>query len=160
MPVRLRIATFVTLVVSPVFLPLPAIYAGDRALPILLALYGVHAALTSAILIASYTPLGQRCADRLALLLVIGHAMNLEACLYVWPADPGVAGGVLTCLLVGSGLLFSWSARRMLVLSGFFCLTFLGVKAAVRPDEFHHLPFTMAAVTLLVGAAIAVASAR
>ena len=156
---RLRIATFFALVCGVAFLPVEGGAAAGPALPKLLAIYAWHAVLTSAVLIASFTARGERHADRLAVLLVVGHAINLLVYVHVWPAYPGLAAGILACMLMGNSMLFGWSTGRVLALavgiSGAFLV--LGLRMAhedVRPD------FAVASIVLLVGAATAVGCTR
>src|SRR5439155_16058605 len=82
---RLRVATFFALACGVVFLPVEGSGVAAEASFALLLLYGWHAILTSFVLIASFTARGERNADRLALLLVVGHAVNLHGYVYVWP---------------------------------------------------------------------------
>jgi signal transduction histidine kinase len=157
---RLRIATVIALSAGVLFLPLEARHARTDVLFSLLLLYGAHTVLTSFILVASHTAFGARNADRLTLVLVAGHAVNLEAYVLLWPLQPGLAGGVLSCLLMGSTVLFSWSVRRVVTVSLAVCSSFalVGAMAAAPGDD--RAPFTVAWLVLAVGAATAIGSAR
>lgn len=157
---RLRIATVVALSMGVIFLPLEARSASTEVLFSLLLLYGMHTLLSSFILIASHTRAGVRHADRLAVLLVVGHAVNLHAYLVLWPTQPGLAGGILACLLMGSTVLFSWSPRRVLLLSVLVVGSFAVVGDHVAEFAADRAPFTVATLVLAVAAATAVGSAR
>jgi signal transduction histidine kinase len=157
---RLRIATVIALVTGVLFLPLEARRGQADVLFPLLVLYGVHTLLSGALLLVSQTALGARNADRLAVVLVAGHVVNLHVYLYLWPAHPELVAGILTCLLVGSTVLFSWSTRRTLVLSVAACLAFVIVgRVALSPGP-DRAPFTVVALVPVVGAATAVGVAR
>jgi signal transduction histidine kinase len=157
---RLRIATFFVLACGVLFLPFDGSAVPRSLLASLLLLYAAHAALTSVVLIASLTAPGERHADALALLLVVGHAVTLHVHLWLWPRYPGLTAGVLACLLVGSGVLFSWSTARVLLLATAFCTAFVVVSVEVVPHEMHHPDFAVAGIVLIVGAATAVGCAR
>jgi signal transduction histidine kinase len=158
--VRLRIATVIALATGVLFLPLEARAAGRDVQAALLALYAIHTLLTSFILVASHTERGIRHADRLALVLVLGHALNLHLYVLLWPAQAGLAGGILGCLLVGGALLFSWSTQRTLALATGLVVTFTLVGGAAVPAGADPGPATVASLVLAVGAATAVGSAR
>jgi signal transduction histidine kinase len=143
---RLRIATVFALACGVLFLPVEGSPVRGEVLTSLLLLYAFHAALTSFVLIASFTPRGRRHADTLALLLVIGHAANLHLYVYLWPRHPGLAAGIIACLLMGNAVLFSWSAGRVLGLAVALCIAFVVVGVA--------------AIVVLVGSATAVGCAR
>jgi signal transduction histidine kinase len=157
---RLRLATFFALACGVLFLPLDGSQVTRDVLASLLLLYCFHAVLTSFVLIASFTARGKRHADQLALLLVVGHAVNLHVYLWVWPKYPGLAAGILACLLMGNSVLFSWSTGRVLALAIAFCGGFLAIGTGERPLDFQRPDFLVAAVLLVVGAATAVGCAR
>jgi len=157
---RLRIATFFALASGVLFLPVDGTPVGTDVLAMLLLIYAAHAALTSFVLIASFTGSGRRRADSLALVLVIGHAVNLEASLWAWPKYPGLTAGVLACLLMGNAVLFSWSTGRVLGLAIGFCTAFVVVGLAAPPHGLQRPDFAVAAVVLLVGAATAIGCTR
>ena len=153
---RLRIATFFALACGVIFLPVEGGGVAGEASSSLLVLYGWHAVLTSFILIASLTARGERNADRLAVLLVVGHAINLNVYVYVWPAYPGLAAGILACMLMGNSVLFGWGTRRVLVLAVAFSVAFLLLGIETAPLDVQRPDFAVASIVLLVGAATAV----
>jgi len=153
---RLRIATFFALACGVVFLPVEGSEAAGEAASSLLVLYAWHAVLTSFVLIASFTARGERNADRLAVLLVVGHAVNLHVYVYVWPAYPGLAAGMLACMLMGDSVLFGWSTKRVLALAIGFSAAFLLLGVEVAPYDVQRPDFAVASIVLLVGAATAV----
>ena len=155
---RLRVATFFALACGVVFLPVEGSGVAAEASFALLLLYGWHAILTSFVLIASFTARGERNADRLALLLVVGHAVNLHVYVYVWPGYPGLAAGILACSLMGNSVLFGWSTTRALVLAVAFSLAFLLLGMKIAPYDVQRPDFAVASIVLLVGATTAVGS--
>jgi signal transduction histidine kinase len=157
---RLRIATVFALACGVLFLPVEGSPVRGEVLTSLLLLYAFHAALTSFVLIASFTPRGRRHADTLALLLVIGHAANLHLYVYLWPRHPGLAAGIIACLLMGNAVLFSWSAGRVLGLAVALCIAFVVVGVAAIPADEQRPDFAVAAIVVLVGSATAVGCAR
>jgi signal transduction histidine kinase len=156
---RLRLATFFCLACGVLFLPVEGSHLPRELLASLLVLYGIHAALTSFVLIAGFTEPGVRHANALALLLVVGHAVNLDLYLWIWPKYPGLPAAVLACLLMGSAVLFSWSTGRVLVLALAFSAGFVLLGVA-RPHELQRPDFAVAFIVLVVGAATAVGCAR
>jgi signal transduction histidine kinase len=157
---RLRIATFIALATGVLFLPVEAGYVATEVLWSLLLLYAFHAVLTNTILVASFTETGERNADSLALFLVVGHAASLLVYLALWPTYPGLVGGVLTCLLVGATILFSWPTARVLTIAALVCTAFLAVGVTAIPDEVERPSFIVAWIALLVGGATAVGCSR
>jgi signal transduction histidine kinase len=158
--VRLRIATVVALSTGILFLPLEARTARPEVHFALLALYALHTLLTSFILVASHTERGVRHADALAVVLVLGHAVDLHLFVRLWPAQAGLAGAILGCLLVGGAVLFSWSTRRTLALAVLIVASFTLVGETAVPVGADRTPFSVASLVLAVGAATAVGTAR
>jgi two-component system sensor histidine kinase UhpB len=157
---RLRIATFFALACGVLFLPVDGSRVPSQVLASLLLLYLGHAALTSVVLIASFTARGERHADALAVGLVVGHAVNLLVYLTVWPRHPGLAAGILACLLMANTVLFGWTMGRVLVLATLFCAGFLTVGTLSVPRGIERTELFVAAIVLTVGAMTAVGSAR
>jgi signal transduction histidine kinase len=157
---RLRIATVFALVCGVLFLPVEGSAVRGDVLTSLLFLYAFHAVLTAFVLIASFTPPGRRHADSLALILMIGHAANLHVYVYLWPRHPGLAAGIIACLLMGNMVLFSWSASRMLVLGVALCVTFVAVGVVAAPYDEQRPDFAVGAIVVVVGSATAVGCAR
>jgi signal transduction histidine kinase len=157
---RLRIAAVIALSTGILFLPLEARHARSDVLFALLVLYGLHTLLTSFILIVSHTAFGVRQADRLTFVFVAGYALSLHAYAYLWPVHPGLPGGILSCLLIATAVLFSWNVARVAIVSIGFSLTFTMTAQAAVPAGVDPAPFTVASLVLAVGAATAIASAR
>src|SRR5213594_2413334 len=153
---RLRIATFFALACGVIFLPVEGSGVSRDTSFSLLVLYAWHAVLTSFVLIASFTARGERNADRLAVLLVVGHAVNLHVYVYFWPAYPGLAAGILACMLMGDSVLFGWSTGRVLGLAVGFSAAFLLLGLKIAPDDVQRPDFAVASIVLLVGATTAV----
>ncbi|HLY38803.1 MAG TPA: sensor histidine kinase [Candidatus Binatia bacterium] len=157
---RLRIATFFALACGVLFLPVDGSRVPSQVLTSLLLLYVAHAALTSVVLIASFTARGERHADALAVGLVVGHAVNLLVYLTVWPRHPGLAAGILACLLMANTVLFGWTMGRVLILATLFCVGFLTVGTLSVPRGIERTELFVAAIVLTVGAVTAVGCAR
>jgi signal transduction histidine kinase len=157
---RLRIATVFALVTGVLFLPVEGSPVRPDVLSSLLLLYAFHGVLTAFILIASFTPIGRRHADTLALLLVVGHAANLDVYVYLWPRHPGLAAGIIACLLMGNAVLFGWRAGRVLSLAVPLCVAFVMVGMVAIPADEQRPDFAVAAIVMVVGSATAVGCAR
>src|SRR5206468_2283473 len=99
-------------------------------------------------------------ADRLALGLVLGAILNTFVYLALWPRNPMLIATSLVCVLMGTVFFFSWSTRRMVLLSAFTCTGFALVGGIARPPDVEAGTVVSAASALLVGAVIAVAGAR
>src|SRR5262249_23672827 len=160
MEARVRIATFFALACGVLFLPVDGTRVPSDVLASLLILYAAHAALTSVVLIASFTARGERYADALAVGLVVGHAVNLLVYVFVWPRHPGLPAGILACLLMGNTVLFGWPMGRVLVLAIIFCAGFLAVGTVSVPRGVERPELFVAAIVLAVGAMTSVGCAR
>jgi len=150
LPERLRIATLIVFTGGLLLPPLEILYASS-GVSALLVLGGLHLLLTSGIFLASYTAPGVRQADLLAVLLVLEQALMLDVGLCFWPTYPGLTTGALTCVLVGSSVLFSWTLRRVCRVAAIVTVAFALVGAAAIDGR---TPYVIALATLLVGAAI------
>src|SRR5262249_60166090 len=82
-------------------------------------------------------------ADRLSLALVIGHVADLLVYVYLWPVQPGLAAGILGCLLVGGTVLFGWSTRRVFALAVTSCVTFGITVQEALPFGVDRAPATV-----------------
>ena len=154
----LRIAALIVFVSVAVFLPIDVHYSSGGVRPVLFV-YGVHATLGLAVLLASLTRWGVRHADGLAFGLAFGAAANTLLYVYVWPRNPMLVAIALVCLLTGCALVFSWNARRMAVLGTFCCLGFVLVFPRVSPADLGGAPVVSVLGALAVGTLIAVAGA-
>ena len=157
---RLRLATVFALACGVLFLPVEGSSVSGDVLTSLLLLYAFHALLTSFVLVASFTERGRLHADTLALVLMIGHAANLHLYVYFWPRHPGLAAGIIACLLMGNAVLFSWSTGRVLTLAVGLCTAFVAVGMAAMPHDEQRPDFAVASIVVLVGSATAVGCAR
>jgi signal transduction histidine kinase len=154
-----RTAASIVLVAVAVFLPVDARFAG-AGLSRVMVVYGLHAGLAIAVLILTCTRQGARHADQLALGLVLGAIVNTLFYLVLWPRNPMLIATSLICLLMGSAVFFSWSARRVLFLAVVSCLGFALVGGLGTPDEVQAAVLVSATGALAVGGMIAVAGAR
>jgi signal transduction histidine kinase len=157
---RVRIAGLIALAAGLLFAPLELHYASAETFPWLAFIYAFHLAVAITVLVGSYTTAGEDHGDALALLLVVGHDLNLHLYLVVAPYYPALTVCALICLLIGATVLFAWSPRRVLVLSLATCTGFAVVGAQVMSAAAPGARFGLAFGALVVGAAIALASAR
>jgi signal transduction histidine kinase len=155
-----RIAGLIALAAGLLFAPLELHYASAETFPWLAFIYAFHLAVAITVLVGSYTTAGEDHGDALALLLVVGHDLNLHLYLVVAPYYPALTVCALICLLIGATVLFAWSPRRVLVLSLATCTGFAVVGAQVMSAAAPGARFGLAFGALVVGAAIALASAR
>src|SRR5207245_9240610 len=94
--------------------------------------------------------------DRLAVRLVVGHAVNLHVYVYVSPVYPALPAGILACMLMGDSILFGWSTQRVLALAIGFSAGFLALGMKIAPYDVQRPDFAVASIVLLVGATTAV----
>ena len=161
---RLCTAALIALVAAAIVLPIQAFSVAPQTLPPLLLVHGIHTLIATSVLIASFTRLTPRQVDRLSLLFVLGLAANLLLYLYLLPSAvptyPSLISNALTCLLIAGAVLFSWSTRRMLVVSILTCAGFALVAAALSVRGLPPAPFGLTLGWLAVGAVLAVTCAR
>lgn len=160
---QLRLAALLPLAVL-LFVPLQAYYLEPPALFKVVPFYGFAAALAGALLVASYTPLGMRYAQQLSLLFVLGLTADLLAYLYLepyaTPTYPAIVANLLTCLLIGSAVLYSWRTRRTVLAGTMMCVGFALVGAILSSRGLPAAPFGLAVGSLAAGVLTAAASAR
>ncbi len=157
---RLRIASVLGLAAGLLYGAIEGYYRPSSALPALLLGWIIHTTLASAGLVASYLPLTRRQIDRLVLALTLGHIANAHLYLVLSPHNPAIVASGLSFLLVLVAVFFSWSGRRVLIVSGLACVTFAVVGANIRDPEVQGAPFAVALGALVVGSGVAAASAR
>lgn len=153
LPERVRIATLVFFAAALILAPIEIVYASSEPVSHWLLVGGLHLLLTSTIFLASYTTIGVRQANSLALLLFLEQVLMLEIGLAFWPTYPGLTTGALNCVLVGSAVLFSWRLHRVCWLAGVATLSFAVVGAGAIEGR---TPYVIALSTVLVGAAISI----
>ncbi len=153
-----RIAALIVFVSVAVFSPIDVHYSPAGPRPVLVV-YGAHATLGLAILLLSLTRWGARHADGLSVALAFGAAANTHLYVYLWPRNPVLVATALICLLMGCAVVFSWSARRMILLGAFTCIGFMLVSTRASAEELGGAPVVSAVGALAVGAVIAVAGA-
>src|SRR5439155_1230355 len=95
----------------------------------------------------------------LSVALAFGAAANTHLYVYLWPRNPVLVATALICLLMGCAVVFSWSARRMILLGAFTCIGFMLVSTRASAEELGGAPVVSAVGALAVGAVIAVAGA-
>ena len=160
---QLRLAALLALS-TLLFVPLLVHYLEPRALLKVLPFYGLAVALGAAVLLATYTSLGTRYAERLSLLFVLGLTSDLLVYLYVkpyaTPTYPAIVANLLTCLLMGSAALYSWRTRRTVLVGAMMCVGFALVSAILSSRGLPGAPFGLAIGSLVAGVVTAAASAR
>ncbi len=153
-----RIAALIVFVSIAVFSPIDVHYSSAGPRPVLFV-YGVHATLGLAVLLASLTRWGVRHADGLALALAFGAATNTLLYVYIWPGNLMLVAIALICLLMGCAVVFSWSAPRMMLLGAFCCIGFALVSSGASREQFGGAPVVSVVGAIAVGSLIAVAGA-
>jgi len=157
---RLRIAALIALAAGLLFLPIE-MYARPAAdLPALFAGWAVHTTLASLALIASWLALTPRQIDRLVVGLVLAHVANAHLYLLVPPHNPALVASGLICLLMVGPVFFLWTALRTTAIVALTLAAFLAVGATLSAEQVRGGSVAVAFGTLLVGASLAVASAR
>lgn len=144
--------------------PFHARYVTHETLSRFLLVYALAVALVVALLIGIGTAVGRRHAGALSLCLVLGLAMNLELYAYLLPyalpTYPSLTASLLSLLLVGGAVFFGWSALRVLLVSGIVCAGFALIGLTLARRGLPGGPFGLAMAVLVIGAAVAVASAH
>ncbi len=153
-----RIAALIVFVSVAVFSPIDVHYSSAGLRPVLFV-YGVHATLGLAVLLASLTRWGARHADGLALALAFGAATNTLLYVYVWPRNLMLVAIALICLLMGCAVVFSWSVPRMMLLGAFCCIGFALVSLSASREQLGGAPVVSVVGAIAVGSLIAVAGA-
>jgi signal transduction histidine kinase len=157
---RLRIAALIALGAGLLFLPLELYYRPASDTRSLFTGWTIHTTLATLAMLASYSRLGPRQIDRLVVCLVAMHIANAHLYLFLAPHDPALVASGLTCLLIAGPVFFFWSDRRVLLVSAITCIVFAAVSATLPSEGARGGPAAVALGALLVGAGIAIASAR
>ena len=153
---RLRTATLILLGIVPLFLSLDLRYQRAR-LPALLVLYGAHAAIAGAAFLATFTRIGRRRPDHVALLLILGVATNINLYFHRTAANPALVSDLLTLLMMSSAFFFSWSPVRHVIVCVVICGGF-ALAGLTVPHE--AVPFGYAFGVLVLGAVITTTGSR
>ena len=154
---RVRTAALIALAAGVLFFPIEYINFPDPDRFWMLVSAAFHTAIATAVLLASFTAVGRRQADRLGLLLIAGFGFNTYLRVYTYQHHQSLNVAGLICLLVGSTVLFSWDTRRTVAVCGIFCLAFSIVGRAAIGDAD---PFLVSLGALVAGSIIAVWSAH
>ena len=164
---ELRALALMVLAAVAVVVPLQACYAPAPIIRATLIAQGLHAVLAGLLIIASFTGLGGRHADRLGLLFVLGLATNICAYLYLLPAVvpidsvyPALAADGITFVLIGATVFLAWSVRRTIVVSAVTWLALGLVGAILSSNGVLAAPYSLALGSLGIGMGFAVATAR
>jgi signal transduction histidine kinase len=157
---RLRLAAVIALGAIALFLPLQVRFApADLGAPLLLV-YAVSAGLAILALGASYGAASEAQIDRVALAVALGLAANTSLYLSVSPRFPTVVAFALSILMMGSALLFTWRLAWMLLLSATSLGSFALVAWRLPSARLESAPWWFAFGALVIGAGVALASAR
>jgi len=157
---RLRIAALIALAAGFLFLPIEAYFrpAADRRA--LLMGWAIHTTLATTALVASAMPLAPRTIARLVLALVLIHIANAHLYLLLAPHNPALVASGLICVLGIGPVFFSWSTSRTLAVALITAITFALVGFALPIEATGRGSVVGGLGALVVGAGIAVASAR
>ncbi len=156
--VRVRMAAALALAAGVLFLLIEARYGPAASLRSLLLPWAVHTTLATVALLASYGRLDGQRLDTVVLLVVIGLIANAHLYLNLSPAHPSLIADSLICLLMVSAVFFSWEPRRLIILAALSTAGFALAGATAAPG-LDPAAFSTALAALVVGAAIAIASA-
>jgi len=160
---QLRVAALLALS-ALLFLPLQVYYLEPSALLKIVPFYGIATALGAALLILTYSALGARYAQPLSLVFVLAITSDLLVYVYLepyaTPTYPAIVANLLTCLLIGSAVLFSWSTWRTVLAGVLMCAGFALVGAVLSSHGLPAAPFGLAVGALIAGVVTATASAR
>src|SRR5262249_17047787 len=140
-------------------LPVDRHVTGTAASGTLLVVYGINAVLATALLAATFTQSGMHHADRLALVLTFELIGNLLLAAFLIPSHPALTASALISVLIASSVLFGWSVRRVVMLAAVAVAGFAAV-ALGTPAFADGVVAGIALATLLVGAGVAIVSAR
>src|SRR5437899_8029704 len=160
---QLRIAALLA-VLTLLFVPLQAYYLEPAALLKVAAFYVFAAALGGLLLVLTYTALGMRYAQQLSLLFALG--LTAEMLLYVYlepyatPTYPAIVANLMTCLLMGTTVLYAWGVRRTVLVGTMMGVGFALVSAILSSRGLPGAPFGLAIGSLFAGVVTAAAGAR
>jgi signal transduction histidine kinase len=155
----IRAAALIVIVAQLVFMLLELRFTAADAIGPHLVLYAVSGTLTLMVFLASYTSVGERHADAVAIAMCLGLTGTTLGYFWLTPEWPILVADGLTCMLVGATVLLLWSVERTLVIGaivgvGFGVVGWLRVPNTVLPGSF-----AFASAALAMGAAIAIACA-
>ncbi|HZP40048.1 MAG TPA: histidine kinase, partial [Candidatus Binatia bacterium] len=159
---RLRVAGLLSLAATLLFVPLELHSRTAAELPRLAIVWSLHLALSALALALAWAPLSlpARALDRLIVALVLFYVANGQGYLAAARGSGGLVAIGLSILLILSAVFFGWSAARTFVVSGVTCAAFATVGTLVATGAAEAEPPTLLLGGLLVGAAVAVMSAR
>ncbi len=155
----IRAAAAIVLIAMLLFMLLELRFTATDAIRSHLILYAISGSMTLAVLLATWTSVGARRVDIVAVALSLGLATTTLGYFWLTPEWPILVAHGLSCLLIGATVLLLWSVPRTVLMiavvcGGFFVVGWIRVPNTVLPGSFA---FAMAA--LAMGAAIAVACA-
>lgn len=155
----IRAAALIVIVAQLVFMILELRFTAAHAIGAHLVLYAVSGTITLMVFLASYTRVGSRNADGVAVAMCLGLTGTTLGYFWLTPEWPILVAHGLSCLLIGATVLLQWSVERTAVMSGIVCLGF-GVVGWIRvPPTVLPGSYAFASAALAMGAAIGVACA-
>ena len=160
---QLRIAALLA-VLTLLFVPLQAYYLEPAALLKVAPFYVFAAALGGLLLVLTYTALGVRYAQQLSPLFALG--LTAEMLLYLYlepyatPTYPAIVANLMTCLLMGTTVLFAWPTWRAILSGSLMVAGFAVVAAILTSRGLPTAPFGLAIGSLVAGVVTVAASAR
>src|SRR5207249_10486543 len=160
---QLRIAALLA-VSTLLFVPLQAYYLEPAALLKVAPFYVFAAALGGVLLVLTYTAFGVRYAQQLSLLFALG--LTAEMLLYPYfepyatPTYPAVVANLMTCLLMGTTVLFAWPTWRAILSGSLMTVGFALVAGILTSRGLPTAPFALAIGSLVAGVLTVAASAR
>jgi signal transduction histidine kinase len=157
---RLRIAAILALAGELLFVPIELSYRPRESLGLLLVGWGLHTALSMIALVTSYLPLRRQQIDRLVVALILGYVANGYLYLALLPHNPTLVSTGLSCLLVMGPVFFGWSVRRTAIVAAITWGGFALVGTALPASEAGAAAAHVALAALVLGAGLAIASAR
>ena len=157
---RIRIAAIIGLAAAAVVFPVDLYSRPPEASRALALIYGMHVLIVSTALASTFVGLAERWLEPLILCLAIAYIVTALAYLYLWPTYALLVAEGLATILMVSAVFFLWPAPRMFVVSVLSCVGFALVGWYGRPDAPQTIPFALAVGAVMVGAAVAIASAR
>ncbi len=143
-----------------IIIPVDAHWRSPEVFRSLVPIYAVMIATAATVLLLSRTAFAARHHAALAWTLAIGSAAALDLYFLLSPDYPGLVAHYLTCLLVASAVLFSWSSTRAVIASGITWVSFTMAGTLVIPDAVHSAGLWLGFAALVIGGMIAVTCAR
>lgn len=154
-PRMLRMGALLALLVAILFLPLELVYRGQAHFAERWAAHLIHMGLALLGLGASYSRLGKRWADTLALLIVVAMGGNALAYFALTPGYPPLLSNSLALLLFGATVICSWTPRRTALVGTLFAQSFMLVGLLTHRQDVPQERFVFSIGALIFATVIA-----